>query len=87
MPHHKSCAKRLRQAAKDRVRNNATRTLLRQTLKEARDSLEKGEKIDTQSIFSSIDKVSSKGVIHKNRAARLKSRMAKANAKIAAASD
>ncbi len=83
MPHHKSCAKRLRQAAKDRVLNNATKTVLKKTLKDARDKLDSGEAIDLKTTFSSIDKVSSKGVIHKRRAARLKSRMAKANAKLA----
>lgn len=82
MPHHKSCVKRLRQSANDKVRNNATRTLLRKTLKDTKASFEAGKEVDLKKVYASIDKVCSKGVIHKRKAARLKSRITKAMARI-----
>jgi small subunit ribosomal protein S20 len=82
LPHHKSCVKRLRQAANDNVRNNAIRTLLRKTLKDTRTSLEDSKEVDLKKAYASIDKVCSKGVIHKRKAARLKSRMTKAMARL-----
>ena len=84
MPHHKSCAKRLRQAARERIQNNAVRTAMKVTMKGARAQLEEGTPLDLNATFSKIDKVSSKGVIHKKKASRLKSRLAKANAKLQA---
>ncbi|MFH1699979.1 MAG: 30S ribosomal protein S20 [Candidatus Zixiibacteriota bacterium] len=82
MPHHKSCVKRLRQSANDKVRNNAIRTLLKKTIKDTRASLATGEEVDLKKAYASIDKVWSKGVIHKRKAARLKSRMTKAMARL-----
>ncbi len=81
MPHHKSCKKRLKQAEKSRSRNAGVKTVLRKTIKEARATLAEGQEIDLKETCSIIDRVSSKGVIHKNKAARLKSRMAKAVAR------
>lgn len=81
MPHHKSCKKRLKTSAKERVRNNAVKTVLRRTLKEARAKIGAGESIDLSTIYTNIDKVWSKGILPKRRAARLKSRLAKAAAR------
>ncbi len=80
MPQHKSCMKRMKTAAKSRTRNRATRTVLRKTLKDFRDG-EQQQAEQLKGIDSIIDKSKSKGVIHKNKAARLKSRMAKLAAK------
>ncbi|MEZ5358737.1 MAG: 30S ribosomal protein S20 [Candidatus Zixiibacteriota bacterium] len=82
MPHHKSCMKRLRKSAEEKVRNNKIKTLLKGTIKDARAKIDGGQAIDLNEAYSNIDKVWSKGSIHKKRAARLKSRMAKANAKL-----
>ena len=84
MPHHKSCVKRLRKSGEERVRNNALKTLLRKTMKDVRAKLDEGEAIDLNQAYSSIDNVCGKGVIPKNRASRLKSRLAKAAAKVTA---
>lgn len=81
MPHHKSCKKRLEQAERERVRNNAFRTLLRTTVKETRISIDEGKEIDLKEIYSKIDKAAGKGVIPKARAARIKSRLTKAAAR------
>jgi small subunit ribosomal protein S20 len=81
LPHHKSCIKRLRTSGEERVRNNALKTLLRKTLKDARAKLDEGESVDLKQIYANIDRVCSKGAIPKNRASRLKSRLTKAAAK------
>jgi small subunit ribosomal protein S20 len=81
LPHHKSCVKRLRQSAKERVRNNTVKTALRKTIKENRAKLDAGTAIDLNTLYSDIDKVLRKGAIHKRKAARLKSRLTKAAAK------
>jgi len=84
LPHHKSCKKRLKTAAKERVRNNALKTALRTTLKDARTKIAEGEELDLNQLYTQIDKVRGKGTVHKNKAARLKSRLAKAAARTAA---
>jgi len=81
LPHHKSCIKRLRKSKEERVRNNVLRTLLRKTLKEAHENLEEGNPVDLKQTYSNIDHVWSKGVIPRERASRLKSRLAKAAAR------
>ena len=57
------------------------RTRLRSALKSLRGAIEQGNTDDAQSAMSDtvslIDKMSAKGVIHDNTAARYKSRLAK----------
>jgi len=79
MPHHKSAEKRLKTTERDRVRNIAVKSQLRKELKAARSGEGSGEKIGA--IYSSLDVAARKGVIPKQRASRLKSRMARAAAK------
>lgn len=81
MPHHKSCKKRLKTSARDRVRNNAFKTNFRKSLKITRTKLTEGEEIDLNMTYAEIDKAYGKGLIHRNKAARLKSRLAKAAAR------
>ena len=83
MANHKATKKDVRQAAKRRERNkyngkttrNAIRDLKVLTGKEA------GEKLPL--VASMIDKLAKRGVIHKNKAANLKSKLTK---KVTAAS-
>jgi ribosomal protein S20 len=63
------------------------KTVLRKTLKEIRAKIVEGEAFDLNETYASIDRVSSKGVIPKKRASRLKSRLSKAAAKITAQKD
>jgi small subunit ribosomal protein S20 len=85
MPHTKSAAKRLRQSEKRRQRN---RTWIKQVKKQTRavaDALKGGDAAkggtELTAAASKLDKAAAKGVIHKNKAARMKSRLArKANA-------
>ena len=77
MANHKATKKDVRQATKRRERNkyygkttrNAIRDLKATTGKEA------GEQFP--SVASMIDKLAKRGVIHKNKAANLKSKLAK----------
>jgi small subunit ribosomal protein S20 len=84
LPHHKSYIKGLRKSAEQRVHNNALRTLLKRTIKETRAKIEQGEAVDLNQAYADIDHVGAKGIIPKGRAARLKSRLAKAIARKAA---
>ena len=79
MPNHKSSEKRVRQSEKRRVINRSHRTKVRTYIKKLRTALEsgKGEEIQTvlPEAISVIDKSVQKGVLHKNAAARYKSRL------------
>ena len=76
MPKLASSKKRLRQAEKARLRNRSARSSLRTSLKKilATNSSEEAEALinNTQAV---IDKTAQKGVIHRNAAARYKSRV------------
>ncbi len=71
--------KRARQAVKRRTRNVAKRTEFRTVLKSTVNAIESGDKEAASSAYKSavpiIDALVSKGLIHKNKAARHKSRL------------
>ncbi len=71
--------KRVRQANKARVRNASQKSEFRTSIKKVLKSLTEKNKEKSQSDFreavSVIDKLASKGLIHKNKAARHKSRL------------
>lgn len=82
MANHTATKKDSRQAAKRRDRNRyygkTTRNAIRD-LKELKDDKSYKEKLpDT---ISMIDKLAKRGIIHKNKAANLKSKLSKAKAK------
>jgi small subunit ribosomal protein S20 len=81
MPHHKSAEKRLKTTERDRVRNMAVKSELRKELKKARGSEKTPEQVG--GIYASLDRAARKGVIPKQRASRLKSRIALAAKKTA----
>jgi small subunit ribosomal protein S20 len=78
MANHKATKKDTRQAAKRRERNRyygkTTRNAIRD-LKEVTDEKAYGESLPN--VISMIDKLAKKGVIHKNKAANLKSKLSK----------
>ena len=83
MPNHKSAEKRVRQSEKRRMINRAHRTKVRTYIKKLRAALD-GTGEDIQKVLpetiSVIDKSVQKGVLHRNAAARYKSRLtARAN--------
>ncbi len=79
MPNHKSAEKRDRQNEKKRNINRSNRSQLRTAIKKLRTSLSAGNNQESQELLyptvSLIDKAVNKGVLHKNAAARHKSRL------------
>jgi small subunit ribosomal protein S20 len=74
--------KRSRQAIKLNAHNSSQRSALRTSIKAARRAIEGGDKAAAAKIFqasvSIIDRIADKKIIHKNKAARHKSRLAAA---------
>jgi small subunit ribosomal protein S20 len=79
MPNHKSSEKRVRQSEKRRVINRSNRTKVRTYIKKMRAALDSADQQAIQQVLpeaiSVIDKSVQKGVLHKNAAARYKSRL------------
>ena len=78
MANHKATKKDVRQSTTRRDRNRyygkTTRNAIRD-LKELNDAAQAGDKL--KSVSSMIDKLAKRGVIHKNKAANLKSKLTK----------
>lgn len=78
MANHKATKKDTRQATKRRDRNRyygkTTRNAIRD-LKEVKDEKAYGESLPD--VISMIDKLAKKGIIHKNKAGNLKSKLSK----------
>jgi len=77
MPEHKSCEKRLRADAKKRDKNRYVKKTIKTFVKKLKNASSK-EEIEKMlpGVYSVLDKAVKKGVIHKNSAARRKSRLA-----------
>ena len=79
MPNHKSAEKRVRQTAKRNAINSSNKSQLRTQIKKLRAALAAGDKKQSQELLtptiSTIDKAVNKGILHKNTAARYKSRL------------
>ncbi len=90
MANTRSAEKRNRQAQKRRTRNVQVRTGLKSAVKKAREAIAGGDTAATkqalQTALRTLDRAASKGVIHKNAAARRISRLARAAAAPAPAS-
>ena len=78
MPHHQSAKKRLRTNKKANLRNRHYRAMMRTAIKNVRAASEKGEAEKALKETTSIlDALVSKGIIHQNKAANQKSKLAK----------
>jgi small subunit ribosomal protein S20 len=79
MPNHKSSEKRVRQSERRRQINRSNRTRVRTAVKKLRTALASGKGQDLKALLpetiSTIDRAVQKGVMHKNAAARYKSRL------------
>ena len=79
MANHFSALKRARQTETRTLRNSSNNSRLRSVLREMREALTKGDKQSAGVAFrktvSALDKAIQKGVLHKNTAARYKSRL------------
>ena len=73
--------KRARQAESRRKHNASRRSLLRTNIKKVLKAISAGEKEDATSALQTtmpiVDKMAGKRIIHKNKAARIKSRLVK----------
>ena len=71
--------KRVRQSEKARTRNASQRSDMRTAVKKLLRTIEGGDTSAMQTVFietsSALDRAARKGLIHKNKAARLKSRL------------
>ncbi len=70
--------KRVRQAVKRRTRNASQRSMMRTRVKQVFSAIEAGDKPSAETAFKDavpvLDHMARKGLIHKNKAARYKSR-------------
>lgn len=82
MANSKQARKRARQNAKQRNHNVALRSELRTALKKVRKAVAAGDKAAAQARFkesvSTVDRIADKNIVHKNKAARDKSRLSAA---------
>jgi small subunit ribosomal protein S20 len=85
---HKSALKRIRSSEKKRQRNRVVRSRTRTQIKKARVALDSGDVKNaveaTREAISELDKAVTKGVLHRNNAARRKSRLMKRLAQLQA---
>lgn len=74
--------KRARQAVTRREHNMGLRSKLRTAIKYVRKTIESGDKAAAKAAFDdsvgTIDSIANKGILHKNKAARYKSRLSAA---------
>ena len=78
MANHKQALKRHRQSLKLQARNNYAKATMRTFLKKARNSIASEDSAAAETVknaVSYLDHIASKGIIPKERASRLKSRL------------
>jgi len=79
--HHASAQKHMRQSLKRRARNKQNRSRLKTQVKKLRSALAQSDTQAAQALLppttASIDRAVKQGVIHRNAAARYKSRLAR----------
>ena len=82
MANIKSARKRARQAVQRRVHNFSLRTAARSAIKEVKKAVAAGDKKAAGAALARmqavLDRIASKGIVHRNAAARHKSRLAHA---------
>ena len=82
MANSKQAEKRARQAVKLRAQNMSQRSTLRTAIKKVQAAIATGDKAAAQAVYketvSTIDHIADKRIIHKNKAARHKSRLSAA---------
>ena len=81
MANIKSAKKRIRVSAKRQIRNKHIKSSTKTAVKKVSVAVDKGNSADAKTLLvqaiSAIDRAASKGVYHKNTAARKKSQLAK----------
>ncbi|MFO1493976.1 MAG: 30S ribosomal protein S20 [Lysobacterales bacterium] len=86
MANIKSAKKRARQADKRNAHNSSVRSMLRTAIKKVVKSIDAGDQAGAEAALKTavpiIDRISAHGFIHKNKAARHKSRLTAAIRKL-----
>ncbi len=81
MANHASAIKRHRQSEKRRQRNASVKSSLRTAVKKVKEAVETGKadeaKASLRNAITELDKAASKGVLHRNNAARRVSRLSR----------
>ena len=77
MANHKSALKRIRSNETKRLRNRYQHKTTRNAIKKLRDADKKEAEALLPSVISMIDKLAKNNIIHDNKAANLKSNLAK----------
>jgi small subunit ribosomal protein S20 len=79
MANTKQAAKRAKNSTKQRAANVSLRTTLRSAIKKVQKAIEAGDAAAAEAVFraeqATIDSIADKRIIHKNKAARHKSRL------------
>ncbi len=84
MANHKDAIKRIRQTEKRRLHNRYYAKNMRNEMKKFRTLTDKSAaESQLPKLYSIIDKVAKRGIIHKNKAANLKSKLTKFTNKLA----
>ena len=84
MAQHKSAEKRARQSLKRRIADRQEKSGMKTLLKNVRAEKDKAKASDAlKQAVSTLDKLASKGLIHKNKAANQKSKLTKLVNKLA----
>jgi small subunit ribosomal protein S20 len=87
MANHKATKKDVRQAAKRRTRNKYYGKTTRNAIRDLKDIKDpKAATEELPDVVSMIDKLAKKGIIHKNKAANLKSKLTRKVRTLAVAS-
>ncbi|MCK8521838.1 30S ribosomal protein S20 [Aquimarina sp. D1M17] len=77
MANHKSALKRIRSSETKRLRNRYQHKTTRNAIKKLREADKKEAETLFPTVVSMLDKLAKNNVIHKNKAANLKSKLAK----------
>jgi len=81
LPNIKSAEKRVRQNVKRELRNRRTKSMLKSSIRRFEESLQSGDmeeaKVKLNAAVRQIDRAATRGVVHKNTAARKKSRLSR----------
>ncbi len=89
MANHKSAIKRIRQTATRTTRNKTHRSRLRSQVKAFQDATSTGDASEVDKLLgptiSLVDKAVQKGILHRNKANRMKSSITRAAGKVATA--
>lgn len=81
MPNIRSAAKRARQNIKREMHNRRVKSMLKTSIRRFEESLQSGDHEDARvrlhAAVRQIDKATAKGILHRNNAARKKSRLSR----------